>query len=203
MAKMTAVLALDAMGVLYAARDDVAELLIPFARRSGSPASDEEIEREYLAASLGNIDAPTFWTRLGLDPLLEDEYLSEHRLMPGVLDLLAGAKIKFRKVCCLSNDVPQWSIKLRRLFGIEAAIGPWIVSGDVSHRKPSLAIYQHLLGALKLPAHKVVFVDDRLKNLDAAQRLGMHAVLFDPQDAATGTAHTRISRLPDLLDLTF
>lgn len=123
--------------------------------------------------------------------------------MPGVLDLLAGAKIKFCKVCCLSNDVPSWSIKLRRLFDIEVAIDPWIISGDVGHRKPSPAIYQRLLATLRLPAHKVVFVDDRLKNVDAAQRLGMRAVLFDPQDAATGTAHTRISRLPDLLDLIF
>ena len=82
------VLTLDAMGVLYAASDDVAELLIPFARRCGSPVSDEDIEREYLAASPRDIDAATFWTRIGSDPKLEENYLAEHRLTPGVLSLV-------------------------------------------------------------------------------------------------------------------
>ena len=45
----------------------------------------------------------------------------------------------------LSNDVPRWSIKFRRLFEIEVAIDPWIISGDVGHRKPSPVIYQRLL----------------------------------------------------------
>ena len=75
----------------------------------------------------------------------------------------------------LSNDVPRWSIKFRRLFEIEVAIDPWIISGDVGHRKPSPVIYQRLLAALRVPAHKVVFVDDRFKNLEAAQGLERRA----------------------------
>ena len=50
-------LVLDAMGVLFCAADDVAELLIPFIRSAGGEADPRVIEAAYLEASLGRIDA--------------------------------------------------------------------------------------------------------------------------------------------------
>ena len=47
-------LILDAMGVLYEAGDDVAELLVPFVGRHGrADLSAEAIDRDYVEASLG------------------------------------------------------------------------------------------------------------------------------------------------------
>ena len=48
---------LDAMGVLYQPADDVADLLIPFAREQGCGKSEAEITRLYRAASRGTIDS--------------------------------------------------------------------------------------------------------------------------------------------------
>jgi len=78
-----AILALDAMGVLYATGDDVGDLLVSFAHDKGSSAVAAEIEQAYLAASLGQIDAEEFWWQIGLDPRLEDDYLRRHRLADG------------------------------------------------------------------------------------------------------------------------
>ena len=51
---MADILILDAMGVLYEAGDDVAELLVPFVGRHGRTGlSAEAIDRDYVEASLG------------------------------------------------------------------------------------------------------------------------------------------------------
>ncbi len=47
------VIVLDAMGVIYRARDDVAELLVPFVERHGSRASADHVAALYEKASLG------------------------------------------------------------------------------------------------------------------------------------------------------
>ena len=192
------VLALDAMGVLYEAGDDVAELLVPFARRNGSTASTAAIEAAYLEASLGRIDATAFWQRIGLDAELEDRYLAQHRLVDGVRELLTIASTVFSRVCCISNDVPAWSAKLRRSFGLESPISPWFISGELGVRKPDSDIYRQAIAQLDVAAHRILFVDDRVKNLDAARRFGINTVLFDPKDVAAGTDHRRIGRLSDL-----
>ena len=195
------VLALDAMGVLYAAGDDVADLLVPFVTKYGNGVSPSVIEREYLSASLGQIDSATFWKRVGVDPALEESYLSGHRLNDGVSELLASASQRFSRVCNLSNDVSEWSVRLRRSFGLDRAIDLWVISSDVGSRKPSPAIYLHLLDRLQVSPEKVVFVDDRPQNLDGAKQVGMQTILFDPMRQASNVVHHRVERLLDLLSL--
>ena len=74
---MAEILVLDAMGVLYQAGDDVAELLVPFVRQRGTASlSAEDIDRAYVAASLGQVEPADFWKRMGVDAALEDDYLA-------------------------------------------------------------------------------------------------------------------------------
>jgi FMN phosphatase YigB (HAD superfamily) len=195
------ILALDAMGVLFAASDDVAELLIPFVQTHGSHATPKEIEEQYIAASLGQIDAATFWNNVGIDEECEDLYLSGHRLVDGIRDFLGTAGRTFSRVCCLSNDLSRWSIKLRRKFDLEGLISPWVISADVGHRKPSAAIFHRLLDILDVPAERVLFVDDRLKNVKAARDLRFQAVLFDPTESVNGDGFVTIKKISELLDL--
>jgi hypothetical protein len=53
-------LMLDAMGVIYRNRDDVAELLIPFALSKNSNILEKTILDNYRQASLGKINSETF-----------------------------------------------------------------------------------------------------------------------------------------------
>ena len=62
---------------------------------------------------------------------------------------------------------------------------PWLpafahrtLSCEVRTCKPDPAIYEHCLNGLSLSAAECVFVDDRQPNIDAAQELGINAVLF-------------------------
>ena len=130
--------------------------------------------------SLGVISADEFWIGVGLDPSVEDEYLSKHALVPGVRDFLVMARDKDIPVWCLSNDVGRWSRKLRTSFEIDRLVCGAVISSDVRSRKPDSAIYQCLLDRTGYRAGDLLFVDDRAKNVEAALAMGIPSRTFSP-----------------------
>ena len=172
----TRVIVLDAMGVIYRAQDDVAELLVPFVARQGSRAGARTVTALYEQASLGHLEADAFWRTLGLDPCVEDDYLAGHSLNDGVsafLELAHGSGID---VWCLSNDVSRWSIKLRERFALDTFFVDFVISGDIGHRKPSEEAYRRLLD--RTGSVPELFVDDRPRNVRVARSLGIPSVCF-------------------------
>jgi putative hydrolase of the HAD superfamily len=195
------ILALDAMGVLYAAGDDVGELLVPFVRANGgSPSTRAQVEAIYMDASIGELTAADIWRRVGLDADLEDRYLSGHRLASGVRQCLDWATDRFASICCISNDVDEWSKKLRERFGLERYIRDWFISGEIGARKPDERIFHLALQRLGASADRLLFVDDRVRNLDAAARLGMQTVLVSPAPVS-GHSHQWVPTLGQLPQL--
>lgn len=186
---------LDAMGVIYRARDDVAELLVPYvAARGGADAA--RVGAEYLRASRGEQTAAEFWRRVGLDDRHEDAYLAGHATAPDLIPFLEWALHSGYRLACLSNDVSEWSLKLRRRFGLERCIRHWVISGDAKARKPEPRIYAALVDRLCAPAGSLLLVDDRVKNLDSGQRAGLQTVLLG--DATSETTHPRVASLTEL-----
>lgn len=130
------VLVVDAMGVLYESADDVAELLVPFVSEHGGVADRGAIEREYLEASLGRISAATFWRNVGVSPALEDQYLARHRLADDLPVFLQDLPEVIGSLWCLSNDVSEWSRKLRTQHGLTKRFTGFVISGDVGIESP-------------------------------------------------------------------
>jgi putative hydrolase of the HAD superfamily len=192
-------LVLDAMGVIYAVGDDVGELLCPFIHENDGLTDDRKIEAIYLDASLGRFSAREFWERVEIDPALEDAYLLRHQLSDGLLEFLSQAQSRFTSIWCLSNDVSEWSRKLRERFGLSQYIDGFVISGDVGIRKPDAAIYERLLERTNMKASDIIFIDDRIRNLDAAAGLGFETVLFG---AAEGISerHKSVANFSKLFD---
>jgi 2-haloacid dehalogenase len=67
-----------------------------------------------------------------------------------------------------------------------------VVSGDEKLLKPDAAIYEVLLKRQKLDATDCVFIDDSRANVEAASRLGFHALHF-----TTPEAFAKDLRVPD------
>lgn len=164
--------------MIYQAGDDVDELLIPFIAQNKGIKDTKQIEELYLLASLGKIAAVDFWRKAGIDPSLEDQYLVGHTLFDGFLDFMNEVKNYYSSIMCLSNDVSEWSIKLRKTYGLEKMINNFIISGDVGVRKPSSEIYQNLLDATNSEPENITLVDDNPINLDAAAKIGINTILF-------------------------
>lgn len=186
-------LVLDAMGVVFRAADDVAELLVPFVAEQGGSHDSAAIETAYIDASLGAIGADEFWQRVGLDAAVEEDYLARHQLVTGVSALMQSAVDAGIALWCLSNDVGRWSRRLRQRLGLEAYFSGATISGDVGLRKPDPAIYQAVLEASGHAAADLLFVDDRTKNVDAARAAGIETILFD-RARGFDDIHTWIAR---------
>ncbi|WP_420444549.1 HAD family hydrolase [Candidatus Poriferisodalis sp.] len=177
-------LVLDAMGVIYRARDDVAELLVPYLRDNGCRLADAEIEDLYRDASLGRMTSSEFWQRCGVDGN-DIEYITRHTLSPGLKGVLEDVTSRGIRVACLSNDVSEWAALQRDHFGLAEFIDPWCISGDIGIRKPDAEAYRSLLSAIGADPRECLFVDDRRENVDAARSVGLEAVLFGTRHFAS------------------
>lgn len=194
-------LALDAMGVIYAEADDGPNLLYPFIVEKGGCSDVQEILRLYSAASIGSISSAEFWTSAGIDPALEDEYLLRHRLSEGLIAFLDEMSSREMELWCLSNDISEWSRKLRERFRLDRYFRGFVISGDTGTRKPDPAIYLTLLQQSGYFPRDVVFVDDRLRNVEAAKALGINSVLFNPApQESQGHRHTIVRTFAGLSD---
>lgn len=172
---------LDAMGVIYQARDDVGELLIPFARQHGCNVPDAEIYELYKQCSLGRFLSSTLWLQLGIQELdkdMDSQYLQNQKLSVGLINFLEEMKIQNIPVACLSNDVLEWSVKLRQIHHLEKYITYWTISGAEGVRKPDLEIYKALLKNTGYNSSDCLFIDDQIKNLNTAYKLGFKTLLF-------------------------
>jgi putative hydrolase of the HAD superfamily len=63
-------------------------------------------------------------------------------------------------------------------FGIEEHLDLQLSSCYLGLRKPDADIYRRALDILGRPADRVIFIDDRKGNTDAAAAAGMHAIQF-------------------------
>ena len=84
-------------------------------------------------------------------------------------------------VAMLSN-VDTRLANLLREFGLYDPFSPCLLSCEMGVDKPDLKAYEILLNQLKLPAGDVVFIDDRLENVEAAKKMGIDAILFESEN---------------------
>lgn len=152
------VVALDAMGVLYASADDVSELLVPYLAAHGTPRTRAEIEARYLEASLGMLSSAEFWRACEVERTASDaDYCQHHQLTAGMTTLLPQLRAAGYRLAVLGNDVSEWSIELRHRFQLETWIDDWIISGDIRVRKPNREAYAALIETVRSAPHEIIF----------------------------------------------
>ena len=195
------ILVLDAFGVIYEMPDDLKEGMLPFLKKQGGLDDSVKVKQLYIEASLGRITASEFWRAVGLSLEHEDDYLSCHRVIPGLHGFLDRASKKFSKIWCLSNDVSKWSKKLRQRHGLTSWINGFMISGDVGSRKPDKEIYKALTDKLNTDPKHILFVDDREVNLDTAALLGMKTMLFNPNRTIDDSKHLIARELDEIISI--
>lgn len=75
-----------------------------------------------------------------------------------------------------SNE--KWPIACKNYPDLGTGFIDIVVSGDVKMTKPDLAIYQLLIDRNQLAPQECVFIDDSPANVEAANELGIHGLLF-------------------------
>jgi putative hydrolase of the HAD superfamily len=99
-----------------------------------------------------------------------------------VLKMIANLRSAGYRVGLLSNSAPEHD----RAADVLAEL---VDAAQFSHRagvrKPDEAAYMGILGSLGVSPHEAVFVDDKARNTEAAERMGIRSHLFtSPADLA-------------------
>ncbi|WP_435770141.1 HAD family hydrolase [Nocardioides sp. SYSU DS0651] len=104
--------------------------------------------------------------------------------VPGTVDLLRALHAQGVPQCGLTN----WSDELYhahapRRFPFLALLDDVVVSGTEGVAKPDRRSYAIVAERMGLPLSRLVFVDDKAANVDAAVALGMTGVVFTGADS--------------------
>lgn len=172
---------LDAMGVIFQEGKCVDNLLIPFLKRYNPLLHEDKVREAYLQFSLGQMVAYDFWKTVRLEkyyPTIEKEYLdTQFTLDPELFGLIKLLAPEY-KFAYLSNHAREWSDYLIDRFELRQYFEVFVVSGQVHARKPSDAIFEHLLERTEVPPEMLFYVDDQQKNITAAEKFGINAILY-------------------------
>ncbi len=188
------------MGVIFTVCDDTNDLLVPFIQKHNKLISRENIIEIYLRASLGQITSGQFWQEVGLGaqyPQIEIVYLDTQLILDDGFIPVARAMSKQYSLALLSNDVSEWSIYLRKRFGLDF-LDMAIISGDIHCRKPDLDIYERFLKETGAQAGECIFIDDRCMNLAVARSVGMRTIHFLRQEESDFEADACIAHFNEL-----
>lgn len=138
-------------------------------------------EQIFGKAQAGGLSSHDFLAYLGFDDpeAAMKDYLANYLTLDAGFKGFAEKACKEYKLVLLSNDVSEWSEYLTELHGIDRYFHDKIVSGDVGVKKPNPEIFALALSRLKCRAEDCVFIDNSVKNLNAAAELGIKTILFN------------------------
>jgi len=95
--------------------------------------------------------------------------------------LVSELKQKGIRVALLSNiDHPRAEIV--RGLDLYEPFSPCLLSCEIGLEKPDLKIYEVLIDTLQLAPASILFIDDKVENVESAQNIGLDALLFTSQE---------------------
>ncbi len=102
--------------------------------------------------------------------------------------LLQGLRTRYH-LGCLSNTNPLHIEALRERGPHLGLLHDCFLSHETGYVKPKAAAFEHVLAAWQVAPARILFLDDRAENVEAARKLGMRAIhTFGPQAVAAACA---------------
>ena len=163
--------------------------------------------QEWQHALLGRITAAEFWyaigPRLGLDSRrkIDDfrrRYHADESINRGVRNIIRKLRGRYR-LAVLSNSPPglgRWLLDWGMLDLFDAVF----CSGDEGLIKPDPAAYTTVLNRLGVLPYEAVFIDDTSGHVSAAQKLGLHGIIFTTVDRLIQELNALLPEENHLLD---
>jgi epoxide hydrolase-like predicted phosphatase len=163
----------DSLGLTYA---DIDKLVFEneSSKQAGLGLITETQHWQNVARSLNQPDSEV--------ERLRTEFFAGDRIDLELVDLIRSLRPAI-KVGLISN---AWS-ELRAYIeeqNFADAFDDMVISAEVGFAKPDPRIYQAALQNLQVLPAESVFLDDMLKNVEAARKIGMHAIHFVQPDQA-------------------
>jgi putative hydrolase of the HAD superfamily len=173
------------------------------ANRFGLPEQRlaDECKKELPNLRLGKISEKEMWQRIGRqinskelsnvkDSLIHDFFKSKINIDDSIFAVIKQLQKKNIKMGILSNTASVMHSAVEELADM-SCFDYQFLSCEIGMEKPDKAIFEHVTEKLSHPKDEILFVDDRLSNVNAAKNFGMKAIHF------TDTVHL----VTDLTDL--
>jgi len=133
---------------------------------------------EHVARGLGLPD------RQAVHRFYQDYYAGVH-LDQRVVEGVRALRRRYR-VALLTNAFPGHAEGVAERYGFDprAEFDLYVNSAEVGLAKPDPAIYRYTLDRLGVAPEETVFLDDLVRNTDAARLMGIHALVFTDAETA-------------------
>lgn len=110
--------------------------------------------------------------------IFKGDWRSLFHLIEDTQQYLYELKNQGYKIYILSNFGKEGFEYVRQQFSFFEATDGIVVSAHVKMVKPEREIYEYLLKAFNIKAHETIFIDDLPQNVQSANELGIHGILF-------------------------
>lgn len=143
--------------------------------------------RSWIEFEHGRIDEETYAASFFADrrpvelTAMKAWMIDSYAYLEGVEELLGDLKDRGVPMYALSN-YSRWYELMDAKLGLSRFLDLRFISCNTGHRKPSPEAYLTVSRTLGIRPSRCVFVDDRRKNVEAAEALGMVGILRDPAD---------------------
>lgn len=136
-------------------------------------------------AQRGTISEADYWQdvaqqlNLGADDLtaLQRDYFAGDSVDTTLTDYIKARRHEGHTIALLSNEARSLREKLA-VNQLTTLFDIIVISAEIGVMKPAPAAYYAVLNALTRPADETIFIDDMQANIDAANALGIHGVLY-------------------------
>ncbi len=132
--------------------------------------------------AIGELDSKSYWERvakvLEADPeMLRKRVLNTYPIDKRMIDFLKKIKKQYTLVL-ISNQIYDWLEEVINKNDLRSIFDYTANSYEVGVRKPDPKIFKYALNLTKSMPEETLFIDDSLKNINAAKNLGMQTIRF-------------------------
>lgn len=137
----------------------------------------------------GVLEPAEYWARVLGGRALDDEQIHVleeldaaqwSHLNPDTVEVLESLADEGARLALLSNMPAGMAERFLRESSWAGYFAKTFFSGQLGLLKPDRRIFAHVLNDLRTAPAEVIFVDDNLRNIEAARGAGVHTVHFGP-----------------------
>ncbi len=156
------------------------------------------------ASSIGLVETDAIWQNVAEYLSLTKSALKEFiyqfwqgdRIDYNLIKFLQNCRQKFKTALLTNAWMGARSDLLERYAIIEGeTVDHILISSEIGIAKPDPRIYQLLGEVLECHLHEILFVDDFIENILAAEELGIHAIHFQVGMELINEIESRINKL--------
>ncbi len=109
---------------------------------------------------------------------------AEHRIKPGIVELISMLRQKYR-VVLLSNASAEQLLPVMQHLGLDKLFEQTFVSSNIGLMKPDPEVYLYAIDKLGVKPQECVMIDDAKRNIDSAIALGMKGIVFEDSESCS------------------